>query len=58
MCWPAGNGAWGASVIARWGAGEGCITLLRPSHTFLSAVELPPCQAKLCRASPIGVGSW
>lgn len=32
-------------AVGSWG---GCITLLPPPRTRVSAVELPPCQAKLC----------
>lgn len=40
------------------GSRGGRITLLPPPRTYVSAVELLPCQAKLCRAGPIGVGPW
>lgn len=32
-------------AVGSWG---GCVTLLPPPRTRVSAVELPPCQAKLC----------
>lgn len=33
-------------MVGSWGT---CITLLPPPRTHLSALELPPCQAKLSR---------